>query len=66
MQLGRTSGRRSRSYAAGHEGEMQMTVSRCSDRPVIKAVNSRKQWFCYPTACCTIGAAIMQGDVLGT
>jgi hypothetical protein len=61
MQLGRTSGRRSRGNAAGHEGEMQMTVSRSTDRPVIKAVNIRKQWFCYPEACCTIGAAILQG-----
>ena len=66
MQLAHTSGRRSHGYAVGHEDEMQKTVSRYFDDPVIKAVNSGKQWFCYPVVCCTIGAAILQGEVIST
>ena len=66
MQLAHTSGRRSRGSAVGHEDEMQKTVSRYFDEPVIKAVNSGKQWFCYPTGYCTIGTAILQGEVIST
>lgn len=66
MQLGRTSGRWSHGDAVGREVEMQNTVSRYFDDPVTKAVNSGKQWFCYPAVCCTIGAAILQGEVIST
>lgn len=66
MQLAHTSGRRSRGLAVGHWGKVQNTVSRFFDEPVIQAVNSGKQWFCYPAVCCTIGAAILQGEVIST